>query len=133
MGLSEIGKELALAAVLPNGTDVWVALLTTMPDEEDGTGLVEAMGSGYARVAHDAWLNTTADGVTYRTNDGAIEFAALSGALSVVGWAIYDADTGGDLLAFGSLRDVAGEVLAYNFVSTDQPRFIAQELSIGID
>lgn len=136
MGLSQYGKEQALASLLPNGTSRWVALLTTLPTAEDGTGLVEATGSSYARKSYSAWLNTTADGITYRVNNGAIEFAALTGNLSdVEGWAIFDDDgtPTGNLIAYGSIRNSSGVAIVIDFVSGEQPRFLDQELQVGID
>lgn len=136
MALSEYGKETALEALLPNGTDVWVALLFTLPTAEDGTGLVEASGSGYARKSYDAWMNSTVDGVTYRVNDGAIEFAAMSDYLNPVeGWAIFDNDgtPSGNLIAYGYIRNGSGDAITMDFTAGEQPRFLDQELQIGID
>ena len=122
----------ALAAVLPNGTARYVALLTTLP-AADGTGEVEATGSSYARKSYSAWLTSVSSGITYRKNNGAIEFTALTGALTgVLGWAIYDASTAGNLLAFGYIRDSSGAAVTKNFVNTDQPRFLDQELKVGL-
>lgn len=132
--MTETGKGLALDALLPNGTDVWIGLLTTLPSDETGADYVEATGSNYDRVAHDAWVNVVEDGITYRRNNGAIEFAALDDALvDVLGWAIFDAASAGNLLAYGALRDVDGEPQTVDFANTDQPRFIDQELGVGID
>lgn len=131
-GLTDYGEAQALNAILPNGTARYVALFTVSPDE-DGTGGTEASGNGYARKSHSAWIDEEVDGVTYRKNDGAIEFDALSGSVSgIVAWGVYDASTAGNLLAFGPLRDSNGDAVTKNFVNTDQPRFIDQELQIGV-
>ncbi len=133
-GLSDYGAAAALSAVLPNGTDVWIALFTELPNVLNGTAGVEAEGSGYQRIDWQAWVDVTEDDVVYRRNDGAIEFGALSDALpGVVGWGIYDEQTDGNLLAFGYVRDVAGTAVTKNFVAGNQPRFLDQELSIGIE
>ena len=134
-GLSEYGAEQAFqhANVLPGGTDKWIALLTTLPTARDGTGLVEATGSGYARINHQVWTNTTVGTDTQRANNGAITFAALTGALSgIVGWAIYDLVAGTDLIAFGPLVDSNDVEITRNFINTDQPRFATGELKIRI-
>lgn len=132
MALTDYGEGAALTALLPNGTNRYVALFTTMP-AADGSGAVEAAGSSYARVACSAWINATVSGITYRKNNGAVAFTALTGALSgVVGWGIYDASTSGNLIAFGYVRDVGGTAVTKNFVSTNQPRFLDQELKIGV-
>lgn len=131
-GLTDYGEAAALAAILPNGTNRYIALFTTSPDA-DGTGGTEATGYSYARKAHSAWTNEVVDGVTYRKNDGAIEFTALTGSISgVVAYGIYDASTSGNLLAFGPIKDSGGEEVTKNFVNTDQPRFLDQELKIGL-
>jgi hypothetical protein len=132
--LSETGCNTALAAVLPNGTNRYVALLTAIPTAKDGTGMVEATGSGYARKAHSAWLDTTDGDAVYRVNDGAITFAALSADLdAIVGWAIYDASTSGNLLAYGPLLDVGGVEVEVDFASGDEPRFVDQQLRVGLE
>lgn len=132
MGISNYGEEFMLDALLPNGTNVEIALLTTLPTADDGTGLVECSGSGYARKTHAAWITTTAAADTVRANNGAIEFTALTAALSsVLGWAVYDA-SGANLLAYGPIKDVGGNEVTLNFIATDQPRFVDGELGIGI-
>lgn len=132
-GLSNYGEEQALIALLPNGTACYVALFTELPDD-DGTGGTEASGSSYARKSHSAWTNGTSGTATQRKNNGTIEFAALSGSLAgIVGWGIYDALTSGNLIAFGTIKNSGGTDVTKNFVSTDQPRFLDQELKVGID
>ncbi len=132
MGLTSYGETQALNVNLPNGTSRYIALFTSMSDA-DGTSIVEASGSSYARKLCTAWVNETVNGVTYRKNNGAIEFAALSGSISgVVGWGIYDALTSGNLIAAGYVRDVSGVAVTKNFVSTNQPRFLDQELKVGL-
>ena len=133
-GLSQIGAENALDDVLPNATNVYVALLTTLPTDFAGTGLVEASAAGYARTAHSAWTTSSASNVVTRANNGAITFPALTADLSgVVGWAIYTMSSGGDLLAFGQTVDGSGNPLTVNFVSTDEPRFANGELEVKIE
>lgn len=132
MALTTYGQAQALAANLPGGTNRYVALFTTLPDT-DGTGGVECTGSSYARVLHTAWTNAVADDITYRKNNGTIEFAALSDVLSgVVGWGIFDALTNGNLIAFGEVRDVSAVAVTKDFVAGDQPRFLDQELKVAV-
>lgn len=134
-GLSEYGAEQALgsANVLPNGTNKYVALLTALPTERDGTGLVEATGSGYARIAHNSWVNVTSGDNTLRKNSGAVTYAALTADLDgIVGWAVYSAVSGGNLIAYGPLVDGSNNAITRDFASGDQPRFTDQELEIGI-
>jgi hypothetical protein len=124
---------MATTNVLPNGTNKFIALLTTLPTARDGTGLVEASGSGYARKAHQAWTNSTVANNTVRANNGAITFAALTGDLpGIVGWAIYDLIAGTNLIAFGPLVDAAGAEITRNFLNGDQPVFGDAELEVVI-
>lgn len=133
-GLTNYGEQTALEALLPNGTDVYVAFFTVLPTADDGTGGTEASGSGYARKEHQAWINTTSGDITYRVNNGAVEFDALTADLEdIVGWAIFDAAVAGNMIAFGPLLDVGGNEITKTFTSGNQPRFIDQELKVGID
>ncbi len=123
----------SVSAIIPNGSNAYVALLTALPDA-DGAGLVEATGSGYARLSASAWINITVDESTLRVNDGAIEFAELTAALTgIVGWAIYDAASGGNILSFGAFLDFSDEETTKNLVAGDIPRLIDQELKIGTE
>lgn len=133
-GLATYGKQQALAGVLANGTTYYAGFLTTLPTADDGTGLVEATGSGYARLGHSAWLQVDATPTWYHVNNGAIEFAALSADLDdIVGWGIWTAVSGGSLIAWGPLLDVGGNEITKTFTNGNQPRFVDQELKVGID
>jgi hypothetical protein len=132
-GLTDYGEQQALIALLPNGTNVYIGFFTTLP-ADDGTGGVEASGSGYARVNHAAWINVAEDPITYRVNNGAISFSALTADLaSIIGWGIWDAAVAGNLIAFGPLLDVSENEITKTFTSGNQPRFVDQELKIGLD
>ncbi len=123
-GIMNGGATLGLAAILPGASNVYIALLTQLPSDADGTGLVEASGNGYARVAVSAWLTITDTSGTKRVNQNAITFSALTGALNdIVGWAIYTASSGGTLLGVGSTT-------SQDFIATDQPQFAAQTLGL---
>ena len=133
-GLSEYGAEQALIGILPNGTNVYIGLLTSLPTARDGTGLVEATGSGYVRKAWLAWTNVTDAGVTKRQNNGPVSLDALTGALAgIVGFGVWDAATSGNLLAYGPIRDAAGATTTKDLIATDEVRFLDTELKIGID
>jgi hypothetical protein len=133
MGLAEDGLQYALAGAIADGTSYKIALLTTLPDDYTGTSLVEASGSGYARATHSAWVSVEESGTGwYRANNGTITFSALTGALTgILGWAIYD-NAGTTLIAYGPTTNVSGTATTYNFVATDQPQFVSQELKVGI-
>lgn len=133
-GLTETASNTALEAVLPNGTNVYIGLFTAIPTARDGTGGTEATGSGYARLAHAAWVNVVENDISKRENNGAISLAALTGALSgIVAWGIWDAITVGNLLAFGPTQNAGGVDTTFNYIATDQPRFLDGELKVGIN
>lgn len=119
-GATNYEEARLLATSLPQGTDVYIGLFTTMPDA-DGSNGVEASGSSYARVAHQDWISSVRESDdtshTERRNNGDIEFPTLTGNLDgVVGWGAWDASSGGNLrwgAAFPNERD---------FVTTEQPR-----------
>ena len=132
-GLSEYGAQEALATanVLPSGTNKYVALLTALPTARDGTGLVEATGGSYARVANSGWTTSVSGSNTVRANTAAVTFTTLTADLSdVLGWAVYSAVSGGNLIAFGPLHDSAGNAVTRSFLNGDTPRFSAGELEI---
>lgn len=82
----------------------FIALLTALPTDGDGTSLTEASWSGYARVSVTN-NNTNFPAATVSTHiatkscQAAINFgtvAGLGGAITVVGVALYDASTVGN-------------------------------------
>jgi hypothetical protein len=99
---------------------LYVALFTVAPSE-DGTGGTEVTTSGtaYAR-------QTSAFSVSTGTasNSGAIEYATATADYgSVVCCGIYDASTGGNLLAYGNLTSSkvvsSGDILRFNVSAID--------------
>lgn len=93
---------------------LYVALLTTNPTKNDGTGLVECSDAGYARLAitgSTGWsaISLAADNIHDQiSNVNALTFGAVSGAgYTVVGLALYDALTVGNLLWYGSVTSQA--------------------------
>jgi hypothetical protein len=109
----------------------WVALFTTMPDEDGTTGLVECSGTSYARVnsGTSKWgAPSTTSGTTTVTNSaGAIAFATAGGAWgTIVGVGIYTASTSGTLLATQTLT--ASKVVG----SGDTAQFATSTITIGL-
>jgi hypothetical protein len=80
----------------------YVGLFTAAPSDTGGG--TEVTGSGYARVATGT-ITVSGTSPTTATNAAAIEFAAASGGnWGAIGWAaIFDADTGGNMLAWAAL------------------------------
>jgi hypothetical protein len=78
----------------------YVGLFTAAPSDTGGG--TEVSGSSYARVATGSI--TVSGTATTATNAAAIEFAASSGTWGSIGWAaIFDASTGGNMLAWAAL------------------------------
>jgi len=79
----------------------YVGLFTAAPS--DAGGGTEVTGNGYARVATGTISVSGTD--TTATNSAAIEFAAASGGNwgTITHAAIFDASTGGNMLAWAAL------------------------------
>lgn len=92
-------------AVFPSFTNVYAALFTTTPTKAGGG--VEVAGFGYARVqvpSTNVYWNVT--GPTYQSaNVLVIDFGLASGGAwgTIVGFGIFDALAGGNLLFFDPL------------------------------
>ena len=116
---------------------LYVALLTTMPTKNDGTSLVEvsATGTAYARQAitgSTGWnaIVTNADNVTEQvTNNGAVTYPACGATNygTVVGVAIYDALTVGNLIEYGTLTSGSQVVNTGNVFSIPIGNLTRQE------
>lgn len=80
----------------------YVGLFTAAPSDTGGG--TEVVGNAYARVATGT-LSVTGTSPTTATNSAAIEFAAASGGNwgTVTYAAIFDASTGGNMLAWAAL------------------------------
>jgi len=105
---------------------IYVGLSTADPGD-DGTGLSEPSGNGYARVATAAadW-NAASGGALDNAN--AIEFAEATGSWgTVTHFALFDAATSGNMLAHGSL------IQSKTIVSGDTARFSAGDLDVSLD
>ncbi len=133
-GLATYGKQQALLVVLEATTTYYIGFLTAQPSDDDGTGLVEATGSGYARKSHAAWETVDESPEWYRVNTGVVTFAALTADLDdVVGWGIWTAVTAGTLIAWGPILDVTEVEITQDFTNGNQPSFPTLELKVGID
>ena len=99
-------ENLALTYLFTTGAatrpTAWYVGLFTAAPSDTGVG-TEVSGSGYARVVTGT-ISGSGTATTF-TNAAAIEFAAASGGnWGSIGWAgIFDASTGGNLLAWAPL------------------------------
>jgi hypothetical protein len=104
---------------------VYVGLYTSGPN--DAGGGTEVSGNGYARVAvtnnTTNWPNASAGS---KSNGTAIEFAAASGGSwgTITHFALFDADTAGNILYYGSLTS------SKTISDGDQARFVAGALTV---
>lgn len=84
----------------------YLALCTTVPDDtKTGSTIVEANYTGYARLAIAAGDMSAATGTTTasKTNSAALTFAACTaGSSTVIGFAICDAATVGNVIGWGT-------------------------------
>jgi len=80
----------------------YVGLFTAAPSDTGGG--TEVTGNGYARKATGT-ITVSGTSPTTATNSSAIEFDAASGGnWGTIGWAaIFDASTGGNMLAWAAL------------------------------
>jgi len=116
------GATPALSAL----STVYVALYSVVPTEAGGG--TEISGSAYARqaVAAAGWTRS-GTGPTQIQNNAKIAFPAVTGsAYTVVGWAIYDAVSAGNMIYWGDCTSTTMNV-------GDIPRFAANALTVTED
>jgi len=105
---------------------IYVGLSTADPTE-DGSGLAEPSGNGYAREQTSAsdW-NAASNGSL--DNAGNITFAQASGNWGTVShFVLFDAATAGNMLAYGILSQ------SKSISESDTARFQAGDLRISLD
>lgn len=107
----------------------YIALFTTLP-QDDGTGGVEVVtvGTNYARVLEAGVPPWKSDGPGERSNNATLTFPQASAAWgTILGFGLYDASTGGNLLMFGSLATPK------SINNGDQPSFAVGALQVSLD
>jgi hypothetical protein len=105
---------------------IYVGLSTADP-LDDGSGLAEPSGNGYARVQTAAadW-NAAVNGLIDNAND--ITFPQATGSWgTITHFALFDAATGGNMLAHGALS----QSKAIN--NGDTAKFAAGALDVSLD
>ena len=104
-------------------TNIYVALYTVAPT--DAGGGTECTGGSYARKIHEAW-DAAASGAT--ENTGAITFVEATASWgTLVAFALFDAITAGNMLAWGDLS------VSKAVGSGDTASFADGELDITLD
>jgi hypothetical protein len=106
--------------------NIFVGLSTADPDEDAG-GLAEPVGNAYARVSTaPADWNDSASGVI--SNANLITFPTATGDWGqITHFALFDAVSGGNMLAYGLLGSSPSVAL------NNTPRFTAGELEVALD
>ena len=104
-------------------TNIYIALSTADPGEAGAT-IAEPTGNNYARKAHNVWNAATARAAT---NNGVITFNTASGAWgTITHYALFDAITGGNFLAYGSLATSKA------VVNGNTPSIATTDLSVSV-
>lgn len=105
---------------------IYVGLSTADP-LDDGSGLAEPSGNGYARVVTSASTWTAASGGAL-SNAGDITFPEASGSWSTVThFALFDASSGGNMLAHGTLS------VSKTITAGDTAKFAVGDLDVTLD
>jgi hypothetical protein len=105
---------------------IYVALSTADP-LDDASGLSEPSGNGYARVQTSASDWSPASGGSLN-NAGDIAFGAATGSWgTITHFALFDAATGGNMLAYGALNQSKA------IGGSNTPIFEAGDLDISLD
>ncbi len=130
LGLTLVRRRAVLAAELPQGTSLYVALFSRMPNRL-GEGGTEVSVSGYARRPVSSWTMVNVGASAKRTNAASITWAAFGAAVTVVGWGIWSALTDGSLRAFDYLRAVESlDPITYDIPVNGQPGFTAGDIGL---
>ena len=105
---------------------IYVGLSTADPGD-DGAGLSEPTGNGYGRVATSASDWASASGGSLENAD-TIEFDEATGSWgTVTHFALFDAASGGHLLAHGTLTQSKA------VGSSDTARFATGDITVSLD
>lgn len=79
----------------------YMALFTTVPTSDDGTGAVEVSGGSYVRFGKNYLTFASPD----RASFGSCQFSSATADWGTLnGWGIYDASSGGNLLTAGTFH-----------------------------
>ncbi len=101
--------------------------LSTADPGDDGAGLSEPTGNGYTRLATSAADWNSASGGSL-DNASAVAFAEATGDWgTVTHFALFDAATGGNMLAHGALS------LSKTVSNGDTVRFVTGDLDVSLD
>jgi hypothetical protein len=105
---------------------IYVGLSTADP-LDNGSGLAEPSGNGYARVATSGASWTTSSGGSL-SNAGDISFTQATGSWgTITHFALFDAASAGNMLVHGALNQ------SKTIASGDTAKFAAGDLDVTLD
>lgn len=131
-GIPLAQRRTMLQNLVANGQPSYAGFFSASP-ARDGTGGVEVSAPAYARVAHSLWRHqTVAQYIARRTSIGEIRFPTVTVSYTGQAWGLWDAATGGNLLAFGLLRGTNLQARTFTFQVGDTPVFGDGLLRFGI-
>jgi hypothetical protein len=108
-------------------TNICIGLSTADPGE-DGAGLAEPSGNGYARVTHNSWDAATGNDPAATENTGAATFPTATGSWgNCTHFCIFDAAAAGNLLGSGALDT------AKTITNGDTPKFNDGAIDVTLD
>lgn len=125
---TELVDHVFKAAYSPSAT-LYIALCTTTPTAAStGSTIVETDYTSYVRKSFTSSSTFGAAATRKVVQSAQLEFAAATGAgsLDINSWAILDASSAGNCLAFGSFSS------AFPIASGNTPRIAASEIEISI-
>lgn len=108
LGMTLEERRLTLENRLEQGVALYCGLFTDMPDRA-GNGGTEVSVTGYARVSVSRWANKVEGASVRRTNAQAILWTAWSQPVTIVGWGLWTASSGGRLRFFDHIRTSGGD------------------------
>lgn len=104
-------------------TDIYVALFSASPDDDDdGT---EVVGGGYARQVATFNAASTVGGLSSATNDGDITFTNMP-TVTVTHIGLYDASSAGELLYWGTLAESKALTSGDQFTIQDEQLIVEE-------
>lgn len=105
-------------------TNIYIALSTADPTESGGS-IAEPSGNAYARTACNAW-DAAVSGAIANTNT--VTFPEATGSWgTITHFALYDASSNGNMLAFGALSQSKA------ITTGDTAQFAAGAIDITLD
>lgn len=136
MALVDSYENQLLDALFNGGTltppsNWWIGLSTSTPNDSGGSVTEPNTANGYARKEVTAWDSASGGEVA---NTNAIRLDPATGSWgNITHIVIFDAATGGNVVAYGPLTDGAGTPTPVSINNGDLYEFAAGSISIRID